>query len=315
MQTQTNRLEKFAQEFDAHNVKRLPQIDFEAWMRTRTAEKDKLKMAGDYRASLLSRLHGDSDETAPWLLPWTKSANLFGFRPGEVTTWVGFNGHYKSMLTGYVMLDIIRHGGKVCIASFEMRPVSTLERLARQAIGCKNPSLDYLDKFFTMVDSKLWFYDLQGSAQQDQVIAAIYYCAEELHIQHIVIDSLMKCVMGEDDMNGQKTFVDKLCAAARELNIHIHLVHHSRKREDESKRPGKCDAKGSGSIVDQTDNFFVVFRIPKEKKENQDDLPDVMLYCDKQRNGEWEGRIALWFDADSMQFKDCKTARTVDFFA
>jgi twinkle protein len=23
--------------------------------------------------------------------------------------------------------------------------------------------------------------------------------------------------------------------------------------------------------------------------------PDAMLICDKQRNGEWEGRIGLWF--------------------
>jgi hypothetical protein len=36
----------------------------------------------------------------------------------------------------------------------------------------------------------------------------------------------MKCVAGEDDYNGQKTFVDELTAIARDYGMHIHLVHH-----------------------------------------------------------------------------------------
>jgi twinkle protein len=36
--------------------------------------------------------------------------------------------------------------------------------------------------------------------------------------------------------------------------------------------------------------------------EPDDDKPDAMVVCDKQRNGEWEGRVALWFDSDSQQF-------------
>ena len=31
--------------------------------------------------------------------------------------------------------------------------------------------------------------------------------------------------------------------------------------------------------------------------------PDAMLIVDKQRNGAWEGRIALWFDSPSQQYR------------
>jgi hypothetical protein len=30
--------------------------------------------------------------------------------------------------------------------------------------------------------------------------------------------------------------------------------------------------------------------------------PDGVLYCDKSRNGEWEGLVHLWFDKESFQY-------------
>ena len=30
--------------------------------------------------------------------------------------------------------------------------------------------------------------------------------------------------------------------------------------------------------------------------------PDTLLICDKQRNGEWEGTIGLWYERNSQQF-------------
>ena len=42
---------------------------------------------------------------------------------------------------------------------------------------------------------------------------------QELKIGHVVIDSLMKCVRG-DDYNGQKEFVDEPTALARDNQIH-----------------------------------------------------------------------------------------------
>jgi hypothetical protein len=36
------------------------------------------------------------------------------------------------------------------------------------------------------------------------VLEVIYYCAEKLGVKLIVIDSLMKCGINEDDLNKQK---------------------------------------------------------------------------------------------------------------
>jgi twinkle protein len=72
------------------------------------------------------------------------------------------------------------------------------------------------DQFGIFTDKRLWLYDQQGSVKTDALMGVIRYCANELKIQHIVIDSLMKCVSGEDDYNAQKDFVDELCSVARD---------------------------------------------------------------------------------------------------
>jgi twinkle protein len=209
----------------------------------------------------------------------------------------------KSMCTGFVMLHLLTQDQKVCIASFEMKPRKTLRRMATQAIGTKNPTEEYVNRFLNFAEGKVFLYDQQGETSPERILGVIYYCAEQLGVTQFVVDSLMKVVANEDDYNGQKRFIGQLCAAAKDLNIHIHLVHHSRKRDDESRRPGKQDAKGTGAIVDQCDNFITVYKFPK-KDGDDEDKPTHGLYVDKQRHGEWEGLVALWFDDMSLQFKE-----------
>lgn len=102
--------------------------------------------------------------------------------------------------------------------------------------------------------------------------------------------------------------MDELTAIARDHEMHIHLVHHIRKPGDESHKPNKYDYKGSGSITDQVDNVISVWRNkPKERKLDEgkhveENDPDALLICDKQRNGEWEGQIGLWYDKASQQY-------------
>lgn len=254
------------------------------------------------------------------LMPWRKTHGRIQFRPGEVTVWGGANGSGKSMVTGMVALGLISQGQRVCIASFEMKPKKTLERMARQWSGenpfhpayagsdeAKEALIDVYEQFGEWSNG-LYLYDQQGTVSSTKVAAVARFCAMERGVNHFFIDSLMKCIAGEDDYNGQKAFVDELTAIARDHNMHIHLVHHIRKPADENHKPTKYDYKGSGSITDQVDNVISVWRNkPKEKKladskHVEATEPDTMLICDKQRNGEWEGAIGLWFHRDSQQY-------------
>ena len=251
-------------------------------------------------------------------MPWAKTHSTFRFRPGEVTLYAGSNGGGKSLVTGQIALGLIKQKQRVCIASFEMKPKRTLYRMLRQFAGEDIDVPRYTDKatyigrilerFVDFSQHGLWLYDQQGTTSSQQVIAMARYCAIELGVQHVFIDSLMKCVTGEDDYNAQKTFVDELTALARDHNIHIHLIHHIRKLGSEEMQPSKTDIKGSGAIADQVDNVLLMWRNKKKEHEVQngntpDPLkPDAILMCEKQRNGEAEDWYSLWYHKDSQQF-------------
>lgn len=250
---------------------------------------------------------GGKDKGDP--LPWDK-AHQIRFRPGEVTLWHGINGHGKSALTTQVAAWLALQDRRSCIASFEMLPERTIERMVKQVSGNALPSPTYLDEFFAAFKGRIWIYDKRDRVDRSRLLQVIRYTAAEKGCSHFWIDSLMKCVAGEDDYNGQKDFVGDLCAIAHETGVHVHLVHHVRKTGDESQVPNKFDAKGTGAITDQVDNVLAVWR--NKAKEAAAQLgepvdaskPDFLLCCDKQRNGGWEGRIGLYGDLDCWHFRE-----------
>src|SRR5262249_19823225 len=129
------------------------------------------------------------------------------------------------------------------------------------------------------------------------------YARKRYGVAQFVVDSLMKCGIGEEDYNAQKDFVEALCDFKNEAECHVHLIAHSRKGSDESQAPGKLDVKGTGSMTDLADNVFSVWRNKaKEHGKAEPSSADAVLYVVKQRYGEWEESIHLWFDRPAMQF-------------
>ena len=246
-------------------------------------------------------------------LPWPKTHSQFRFLPGEVTLWHGINGHGKSAVTTQVALWLALQGRKSCLASFEMDPARTVQRMFLQAAGNPDPSDQFFVDFFVTLTPRMWLYRKRGRMDRKYLIAAIRYCAAEKKTSHFFVDSLMKCVQGEDDYNAQKDFVEDLCDVAAQTGTHVHLVHHVRKGEDEKRAPGKFDAKGAGAITDLVHNVIGVWRNKAKEQalksgETTADMdaetPDFLLICDKQRTIGWEGKWALWGDLSTWHFRE-----------
>ena len=262
------------------------------------------------RISGKGELYGDA-------LPWSKTHNLVQLRPAEVSIWAGVNGHGKSQKLGMVIAWLLKHT-RCLIASMEMKPEATMERMVRQVSGVSDPASGFVEKFLAWTDNRLWIYDQTDTVASEKILGVIHYASKKFHVKHIVIDSLMKCGIAPDDYNLQKMFVDKLCWAAKKHNIHIHLVHHMRKGDKENRVPDKFDVKGAGELVDLVDNLFIIHRNKlkeeklrhidlnkpenKEKIEELNNTPDSTLRVAKQRHGEYEGDFKLWFDKSSMQY-------------
>ncbi len=240
-------------------------------------------------------------------LPWHKTHDHFRMRPSEVTIWAGINDHGKSLILSHVMTHLMKT--TTClIASLEMPIASTGNRLLRQIGGVDNPTQEFIETMLKWTDDRLWIYDELDTVKSERILGMCIYAMTELNIKHIVIDSLMKCGIGGDDYNKQKSFVDRLCWAAKTYGGHIHLVHHMRKGHSEHETPDKFDVKGAGEITDLVDNLVIVHRNKSKEQKIQDEKPvedcepDATLTVAKQRHGEWEGKINLWFHKESQQF-------------
>lgn len=267
----------------------------------------------EYQSDVMRRLLGN-DETKGDLLPWKKTHANFQFAPGETTLWFGINGHGKSALTGQVALWLALQGKKSCIASFEMDPRASLQRMVLQAAGTAEPSIKFMNAFFVGLCRRMWIYDKRGRIDLNYLMAAVRFCKEKHDIGHFWIDSLMKCIRTSDDRNAEKSFVSDVIDVGRETGVHMHIVHHSRKLSDEGQVPDKFDAKGGGEITDMVENVFCVWRNKAKERDVAkavelgqalvNEMPDFLLICDKNRNGGWEGRWALWGDLKTWHFRE-----------
>ena len=283
-------------------------VDFAAFAEA-PHDANKIVEPGMFRDETIAYLKGD-DRQKGATLPWRKTHDHIRFRPGEVSLWMGINGHGKSLLTSHVMLDFLHQGEKVCIASFEMKPKATLARMCKQAAANASPTDRFVDGVIAHATGKLWLYDKMGHTDPKHLLAIMRYAVTKLGLQHFVVDSLMKVVKGEDDYNGQKDFVNDICAFAQDYNVHVHLIHHSRKLGDENEIPGKMDAKGSGAIVDQVDQSFTVWRNKRKEQNRQNGkdydpaMPDAILVCDKNRHGDWEGKVGLFYHPGAVSYSE-----------
>ena len=285
-------------------------FDFEGY--TIAPERNRVIAASTLADQTVDAFYGEIS-TSGAFMPWQRATDKIRFRPGEVTCWAGVNGNGKSLVTSQVALGLQRQDERVLLASFEMRPVATMYRMTRQAAGSESPNPALIRAFHTWTDGRLWLYDHYGFCAPEKLLAVLRYAAAELGIRHLLIDSMMKVVEAEDDYNGQKRFVGDLCALAQTYDVHVHLVHHARKGASEAELIDKFSIKGSGSITDQVDNVILVQRNKRKEKavaagEVVINVPDTFLTISKQRNGDYEGTIGLWFLPKAQSYVDSEGA-------
>ncbi len=279
-------------------------------------DPEELYSAREFYQDTINAFYGR--EQSLFQSPWEALNHNFQFREAELTLVNGVNGHGKTEVVGHIVVEALRQGVKACVASLELKPGILLKRLTRQATCCKMPPLLEIEAAFNFYDDRLWLFGLTGTAKADRLLEIFHYARRRYGIQLFVIDSLMKCGIGDDDYNGQKAFVDALCDFKNKTNSHVLLVTHSRKGDSEDKPTGKMDVKGTGAITDLTDNLFIIWRNkareralqriqagepPGDKDQQLLSGPASVLMLEKQRNGEgWEGGVPLFLDEQSHQF-------------
>ncbi|UBB12380.1 MULTISPECIES: toprim domain-containing protein [Pantoea] len=292
-------------------------------------DPEELYSAREFYQDTINAFYGK--EQCMFRSPWEMLNHNFAFRDAELTIVNGVNGHGKTEVVGHMVLEAMRQGVRACVASLELKPGGLLKRLTRQATCLKLPPALEIEAAFNFYDDRLWLFGLTGTAKADRLLEIFEYANRRYGIQLFIIDSLMKCGIGEDDYNSQKAFVDAICDFKNRTNSHVIMVTHSRKAESEEKPTGKMDVKGTSAITDLTDNLFIIWRNKvreralqkqhagehlSDKEQAALSSPASVLMLEKQRNGEgWEGGIPLYLHEQSHQFLMMEGATPYNYIA
>lgn len=280
----------------------------ECFAKAGTFDPDELMGAGSFVDELIAEFYPPETGYVAPALRLGRDHEWFRFRPSEVTTWTGHNGHGKSQTLGQVQLGLMEQGEKFCVFSGEMPPAKLLGRLARQACGMSSPSISYLKACAAWLDAGMWIFNVIGQADSVRLLEVFAYAARRYGITHFVIDSLMMLEDVPEDGKGaleaQRRFMNRIATFAKQYRVHVHLVAHPRKADNERDAPGKQDVAGSGKLTNMADNHFSVWAKLRDAGEEPDDTPDGFLELNKQRHGNTQHRkLWLWFDADSLQYR------------
>lgn len=293
--------------------------DFAKWIAdAKSPDPDELKSALYFSDRVVQEFYPTNSLVLGTPTPWKKIGDKLLFRPGETSLYCGYNGSGKSLLLGYIALHAMHLGRRVAIASMEMRAEKTLARMVRQATGLQLPTEDYIRAVQDWFGDYLWIFDVVGSAKVDRLFSTMDYARRRYGVSHFIIDSLAKCALNEEDLGSQKAFVEQLTDFARDTAVHCHLIVHPRKSTDEFVIPSKMDIRGSAALTDLVDNVVIIWRNKLKERDLEDAKreglnmekvdeiaakPDLLFRLEKQRNGSWEGPIALWYDPATGQYR------------
>lgn len=273
----------------------------------KSLDPKELRSASVYRDAVMARFFPPADSRIGWETPFDKFVDkAVRFNPAELIIINGINGHGKTKLVSQIALALMRQDAKCCVASMEVKADALIHSMTIQACATREPSEPFIEFVQDYWNGKLWMFDVVGTIKAEYLLDVFRYARACYGVTCFFIDSLAKCGLAEDDYNGQKKFVEALCDFKNETNSTVFLVTHSRKLDSETRVVDKMDIKGTGAIADLCDVSTTLWRNKgkESKPAERSDEPDAYWYWQKNRNGDFEGALALWFRPQAYQFVD-----------
>lgn len=303
-------------DFNACRVDGISQEEIDAcYANAQSLDPEGLRLASDYTAGVVALFWPKEGESPGYETAYGDLRGKLHFRSAEMTLWTGASGHGKSQILSDNVPCWIEQGARICMSSLEMKPHQTLKRCVKQTLGVDRPTEEAISAALKWLDQGLLLYDLTGKAKVEQLLEIFGYARAKYGCDVFIIDSLMRMGIASDDYNTQESVVYRLVDWCIETNCHIHLVAHARKGDrDRAGPPDTEDIKGAMEVGANAFNVISVWR----NRKIEDDLaraeteaqareiegrPNVIMNVAKQRNGDFEGKVPLWFDKNTYQYR------------
>lgn len=272
-----------------------------------------LQRVSSYTDKVIHLFWPAHEQQEGYTVPYPKLAGKLHFRPSEMTLWSGASGSGKSQILSDCTPHWVKEGSRICLASLEMKGEQSLRRMIKQTGGVDRPTAEFIHVSMNFLDPGLLLYERVGKASVSGLLEVFDYARAKYGCDQFIIDSLMRMGIAQDDYNGQEKAVFQIVDWTIQHGVHTHMVAHSRKGERGQGAPETEDIKGAMEIGANAFNIMTVWRNRKHEEQVQaatNDMdrgellrqPGVILNVAKQRNGDFEGKIGLWFDQETYQY-------------
>lgn len=212
------------------------------------------------------RLQGIQSLTLPAL-----NKILKGNRPGELTIITGPTGSGKTSILSQLSLDYCSQGLGTLWGSFEITNQKLIKKMIRQYADIDfsrdmSRFEEWSEKFRKL---PMHFMDFFGSCPLEEVLEAMQFTVDANNVQHIVLDNLQFMLSGQERGNFDKwDLMDKSVAKLRQFatsrNVHISLVIHPRKENDDTIL-GVASVTGTSKATQEADNVIIIQKIGKKR--------------------------------------------------
>ncbi|RHZ07955.1 hypothetical protein DYB31_006692 [Aphanomyces astaci] len=220
----------------------------------------------DLRAEVLDemmnplRASGVQSRSIPALNSYLK-----GFRSGELTVVTGPTGCGKTTLLSQLSLDWCAQGVSTLWGSFEIKNTRLVHKMLTQMAG-RSLALN-LDLFERTADEfealPMYFLRFFGSSDVDEVLDAMEYAVYAYDVQHVILDNVQFMMSGQgrgyDKFERQDAALDKFRKFATAKNVHVTLVIHPRKEQDDTDLT-LSSVFGTAKATQEADNVLILQR-------------------------------------------------------
>jgi len=244
----------------------------------------------------------ERQEVAGITLPWDKLSGRFEFKPGTLTMLAGYTGHFKSTITTQIMLEAMRQGKRVGLASLELELGQILEQMIAIAATTAEPTKEWKRKFIEWTRGKLYVYDRVDAIAPEDATALTYAC-KDLGCDLVVIDALMMCGLENENYGAERDCTQASQTIAKAEQLAVLMVHHTRKphgADGEARKPHKYDLMGSSYLVNLCNGVIMCWHDKAKSharesgNEVDDSKPCLVLSICKNRGNRFEGSVGLW---------------------
>jgi twinkle protein len=230
------------------------------------------------------------------------NAILKGHRRGELTVITGPTGAGKTTFLSQVSLDLCNQGVNTLWGSFEIKNIQLMKKMLMQYAG--NPNVLHDDMFEHVADGfeslPMYFMRFYGSTDIDEVLDAMEYAVYVYDVEHILLDNLqfmlsssMSSKSGFERFEAQERALEQFRRFATEKNVHLSLVIHPRKEQDDALL-NINSVFGTAKATQEADNVLILQKVDGNK------LIDIR----KNRFDGDLGRFQIMFDGDTHLYRD-----------